>query len=898
MLSLFKEQKSRQKAYQAVIFIIIIAVFFVGAQSALAADSLPWVANAGLGVVGMAVAQVFSLIALILTSVIGLLITVVVALVIQVAQYGNIINVPTVIQGWVIIRDLCNMSFILILLVIAFATILRQENFSAKKMLPKLLLMAILINFSRAIFGLLIDFSQVVMLTFVNAFAAGGGWFVDAFQISKLLTIKGDTTSTGNWAVSQWSTAMAVIAGVLAAIITLIVVSVILAVLVARIVMLWIYTIFSPLIFLGFAFPPLQKYTGKLWEDFTKQLVVGPVLAFFIWLALTTASGSSTILNQNLVSGISPTENNEVCVGAGAFFCTGQGGNAGSLQKFIIVIGLLMGGLMVAQEFGGAAGSIAGKGLDWAKKVAGSPGLVAKRGVFAVGRGLDSLQMKAQKGIMEKWFKVPDYHAKSLNYRMLAQGYNRWRADRMEQYETSGGKAPRDTVWEETFKKYLRFRQYGAVRKSSRRYAQDQAQAKKLVDQNDIDNSRIQFTAMNDQEQGHEFDKLKSDKGKQDRIKYYKDKGYDDQQAEAEVQRDIDILLDNNSFDQAAAKQRVAANEPEIAKLMDPRLFGLGLISAGKAIPFEFEKSKAGAQKIYDESTRDMSLETGEADFKVTSRFMKAVAEGKVKDIIAALRIQNKNNNFNELLKDNRVVDLMIKSNGLLEKLNRKGALGGGRVLSDSEIQALKDDFIKRPVTPAHVQALIRGVLANAGMKDNEAARHAADLGERSFVAGNGLAYGMAMGDVASGDYKFEDLNFSNGRLQTSQKRKEAVTAKFGNLESQARMKMSHPDLTISEAPDGSAVDLHEDGEYLIRHYSAHDLSQIGRMRPDNINKSGASPKVLEDIKRLADRVEQEVGKGAADLIRYYGGYIKNAKEKAKALKDYDEAIRAMDGTP
>jgi len=74
------------------------------------------------------------------------------------------------------------MSFILILLIIAFATILRQESYS-KKLLPKLLIMAVLINFSRTIFGLLIDFSQVIMLTFVNAFSAGGGYFIKALEL-------------------------------------------------------------------------------------------------------------------------------------------------------------------------------------------------------------------------------------------------------------------------------------------------------------------------------------------------------------------------------------------------------------------------------------------------------------------------------------------------------------------------------------------------------------------------------------------------------------------------------------------------------------------------------------------------------------------------------------------
>ena len=368
MLNIFKKlfilrsvsaggQKNR-KIFLAVIFIVIIAAFLFSIKYVIAAETNPLatLGNWGSGTLGWAVSIVLALIAYVITAVVGLLITLMVQLLMQVAQYGNIINVPTVINGWVIIRDLCNMLFILILLVIAFATILRIESYNYKKILPKLLIMAILINFSRTIFGLLVDFSQVIMLTFVNGFNNGAGWFIKAFNTDLLLAIRKSTQGTsGDYNVTAWATSMAIIAGVIAAIITLIVVSVMLAILVMRIIMLWIYTIFSPLIFLGFAVPAIQKYTGKIWEDFIKQLVVGPVLAFFLWLALTTASTSSKSLldDQNLISGGS----GEVCVGAGKFFCNSD------FQQFLIVIGLLMGGLMVAQQMGGVAGSLAGGAL-------------------------------------------------------------------------------------------------------------------------------------------------------------------------------------------------------------------------------------------------------------------------------------------------------------------------------------------------------------------------------------------------------------------------------------------------------------------------------------------------------------------------------------------------------
>lgn len=321
---------------------------------------------------GWAVSFVLGAIAYVITAVIGFMITVLVKILMQIAQYNGFISASPVMIGWTIIRDICNMFFIMILLVIAFATILRQENYSIKKMLPKLLIMAVLINFSKTIFGLIIDSGQVVMLTFANAIVQGGGWFIEVFRVKTWFkTNENYSTFSTEAGVDQWGVVLAMIAGIIAAIISLIVIAVILGVLVVRIVMIWIYVIFSPLVFLGFAFSPIQKYTGQIWQDFIKQVIVGPVLLFFVWLALLTASSDPATMGITSPLDKNSKDGKTVCVGAGAFFCSDE------LQKFIIMIGLLMGGLMAAQNMGGAAAGFAGSGLNWAKKIAGAPGSLA-----------------------------------------------------------------------------------------------------------------------------------------------------------------------------------------------------------------------------------------------------------------------------------------------------------------------------------------------------------------------------------------------------------------------------------------------------------------------------------------------------------------------------------------
>ncbi|MFA6393895.1 MAG: hypothetical protein WCW25_03430 [Patescibacteria group bacterium] len=332
-----------------------ILLLFVANNTAYAVDNSSGVLGTVSNAVGGVVATLIAIIALLVSSALGLLSTLLIQVLINIASYSSFTGAQAVITGWVIIRDICNMFFILILLIIAFATILRVESYNIKKTLPKLLIMAVLINFSKTIFGLITDSAQIVMMTFVNAFSQGAGFFVNMLNIVDIY--KGVALSGTGW--ENWKVAATLILAVIASIVTVIILGVMIAVLTVRIVMIWIYTIFSPLVFLGFAFPPIAKYTGQIWQDFIKQVIVGPVLAFFIWLALTTQQ-STPLVNQTTV-----------CAGVAEFFCEGN------FQKFIITIGLLMGGMMAAQQMGGAAASIAGKGLNWAKAVAGTPGKLA-----------------------------------------------------------------------------------------------------------------------------------------------------------------------------------------------------------------------------------------------------------------------------------------------------------------------------------------------------------------------------------------------------------------------------------------------------------------------------------------------------------------------------------------
>lgn len=321
--------------------------------------------------------------------VLGKILAVVMYILIGVAQYNDFIHAEPVSYGWKIVRDVCNMFFVLILLIIAFATVLQVEKFNYKKLLPKLIMMAVLINFSKLICGFFIDFAQVIMLTFVNGFKEiGGGNLTEMMGVSKLLAID---TSGDSEDVSGWTIAGAALLALIYVIISLVVLITLVMVLVMRIIMIWIYVVLSPMAYLLSSVPQGEGYAGQWWSEFSKNLIVGPVLAFFIWLSFVSLGGvaqSDTITKMNATMQPSGTtfDANGVAISATSTVPVAAITEAGSpehMLKFFISIAMLIGGLQISQQIGGAAGGMAAKGLNKIKNNA------SKMGSWAGKKGAD-----------------------------------------------------------------------------------------------------------------------------------------------------------------------------------------------------------------------------------------------------------------------------------------------------------------------------------------------------------------------------------------------------------------------------------------------------------------------------------------------------------------------------
>ena len=387
---------------------LVIVVFFVPKQ--VLAD------------VGSAVATILGAILLPIISLIGKLITVMIRLLVWVAQYNDFIASPVVSKGWIIIRDIFNMFFIFILLIIAFGTVLKIEKYSYKRLLLGFLLAAVLVNFSKLICGIFIDVAQIIMLTFVNAFkSVGEGNLAELLGLRTLMDLRKEA---GGETLNK-ELVGALILGFIMSAIALVVVTIITLIFVFRIVILWFLVLLSPLAFMGSVLPAFQRYANQWWEKFASQVIIGPVLAFFLWLSFAMVQ-EPALQNGGAYKSVVPSGSsvgetmNEKSITEGGETQTplsaavSEAGKLENLLNFIVGIAMLLGSLMVAQQLGVAGGKMAGQALGKIQAIGAGAAkapfkAVGKAGKFLASEGIKELE--ARTGIpltKTRWKKITE----------------------------------------------------------------------------------------------------------------------------------------------------------------------------------------------------------------------------------------------------------------------------------------------------------------------------------------------------------------------------------------------------------------------------------------------------------------------------------------------------------
>ncbi len=329
-------------------------------------------------------------------------------LIIIVSNYNGFIENEAVMVGWALVRDVCNMLFIIVLLTIAVSTILGIQSYSYRTLLGKFIIMVVLINFSKLIAGFFIDMSQVIMLTFVTAykeviavslFASGG--------FDKLMDWKvGDPPSDA----ASFGTLAAVILGIIMIVIMFLVLLVLFVILLVRIIMLWLLVIISPIAYLASTFPGGNKYTQQWWKMFGQYLVIGPVLAFFLWLTVmiihqTKGNPSNSIIGDQAVTDVTIIDDTE-----DRAFAVTKITETGNFLSYGITIVLLVFSLTLAQQSGVIGSQLAGKAIGMIGKASAASLAPLKLARKGLGRGARAIEGKMMENKVTRLATRPFWH--------------------------------------------------------------------------------------------------------------------------------------------------------------------------------------------------------------------------------------------------------------------------------------------------------------------------------------------------------------------------------------------------------------------------------------------------------------------------------------------------------
>lgn len=346
---------------------------------------VPSMASAGaLDKITEAVLQTLTATVSLLVSFLGRLLALVIHCLVYVAQYNNFINELVVKEGWKVVRDVCNMFFVLGLLLIAFGTVLRLPNYQAKNNLKNFVLGAVLVNFSKTICGLILDFAQIIMLTFVNGFKdVGVGNLTEMLGITSLFDVV-----TNNVALTTVGIFVSYLLALIYLLVALVVIITMTIMLIQRAVMLWLLIVLSPFPYLLSAFPKIGKLGGlskQWWDKFTGLVTTGPLLAFFIWLSFFTASGTTVTQPSQEDVSLTGLQGAESPDSSGFFtedvnMSVTQSATAQAIIKFLVSIGILVGGMMLTKETSDLVGNIVGGGMKAIKSGGKAATNLAKKG--------------------------------------------------------------------------------------------------------------------------------------------------------------------------------------------------------------------------------------------------------------------------------------------------------------------------------------------------------------------------------------------------------------------------------------------------------------------------------------------------------------------------------------
>lgn len=276
-------------------------------------------------------------------------------------QFLNAIN-----QVWTVFRDFANIGIIGLFTFIAIATILGAAEYGAKKMLSRVLIVAVLINFSLLFTKIIIDSSNFVAYQFYKAsgvIAAPSSSSVSAAASTSFtqdgiagsfvrymgVTSIGDTYKALSAGADKIdSGALAFAHGLFSAILLLAAAGVLFYgsfLVLSRAILLVLLLVTSAFAFMTYLLPKFaesQYGWTAWWKALLKSAVFAPLLMLLLWASLVMAA--ATAPRGGTLGGLLADPQNA--------------GNVGALFSYIFVLGILFASFKIASKFSTKIGGV------------------------------------------------------------------------------------------------------------------------------------------------------------------------------------------------------------------------------------------------------------------------------------------------------------------------------------------------------------------------------------------------------------------------------------------------------------------------------------------------------------------------------------------------------------
>lgn len=259
------------------------------------------------------------------------------------AYQDSFVNV--IYPGWEIVRNVCNILFIIAIIAMGLGTLLRVDSYQYRNLLVKLVIAALLVNFSLVIAQVILAFADTIQAQFLPN-------NVDVIRsLARDLMVTNTRIATWNVnsaSLGSFSYTVTFFFWVALAVGSFLVFAAIAAFLVIRVVALWVLLMLSPIAYVAGILPPTASLGQKWWSQFLKYAFFTPVIAFFLNMAAVISSSTQT---RSVLQSVTSSSFSDSNMPALTDFVS-------KISSNIILLVFLVMAIKVAEEMGVAGGKI------------------------------------------------------------------------------------------------------------------------------------------------------------------------------------------------------------------------------------------------------------------------------------------------------------------------------------------------------------------------------------------------------------------------------------------------------------------------------------------------------------------------------------------------------------